>query len=228
MLSLKFGENVTGTIQDGVLTISGTGDMYDFDVIMTPYWDLYDISTVEIKDGVTSVGDAAFFNCSSLTSVTVPASVTSIGEGTFCSCEKLTDVYFAGLTTITEGTYTPRDDSGTSYWIDTFCSFDSDTVTLHYPAGDAACAAYIAQASEVHGADIEFCDITWKQDYGDATPGDINDDGKVDTNDLVRLMKKISENAQESSLDINGDGKVDTNDLIRLMKYLTDNSVEIH
>jgi hypothetical protein len=60
------------------------------------------------------------------------------------------------------------------------------------------------------------------------TPGDINDDGKVDTNDLVRLMKKISENAQETYLDINGDGKVDTNDLIRLMKYLTDNSVEIH
>jgi Ca2+-binding EF-hand superfamily protein len=29
-------------------------------------------------------------------------------------------------------------------------------------------------------------------------------------------------------LDINGDGKVDTNDLIRLMKYLTDPAVEIH
>jgi hypothetical protein len=59
-------------------------------------------------------------------------------------------------------------------------------------------------------------------------PGDINGDGKEDTNDLVRLMKKISENAQNTSLDINGDGKVDTNDLIRLMKYLTDPAVEIH
>jgi hypothetical protein len=60
------------------------------------------------------------------------------------------------------------------------------------------------------------------------TSGDINGDGKVDTNDLVRLMKKISENAQDKNLDINGDGKVDTNDLIRLMKYLTDSTVEIH
>jgi hypothetical protein len=58
--------------------------------------------------------------------------------------------------------------------------------------------------------------------------GDINGDGKVDTNDLVRLMKKISENATESYLDVNGDKKVDTNDLIRLMKYLTDSTVEIH
>jgi uncharacterized protein YjdB/Leucine-rich repeat (LRR) protein len=63
---------------------------------------------------------------------------------------------------------------------------------------------------------------------GTREAGDINEDGKVDTNDLVRLMKKISENAQDTYLDINGDGKVDTNDLIRLMKYLTDNSVEIH
>jgi hypothetical protein len=59
-------------------------------------------------------------------------------------------------------------------------------------------------------------------------PGDINGDGKVDTNDLVRLMKMISENAQHTYLDINGDKKVDTNDLIRLMKYLTDKTVEIH
>jgi hypothetical protein len=59
-------------------------------------------------------------------------------------------------------------------------------------------------------------------------PGDINGDDKVDTNDLVRLMKKISENAQDTYLDINNDGKVDTNDLIRLMKYLTDPAVKIY
>ena len=36
-----------------------------------------------IPDSVTSIGWAAFDNCSGLTSVTIPDSVTSIGDGAF-------------------------------------------------------------------------------------------------------------------------------------------------
>lgn len=47
-------------------------------------------SKVIIGDGVTSVGDYAFYDCSSLTSLTLPESVTSIGDGAFSNCSGLT------------------------------------------------------------------------------------------------------------------------------------------
>jgi hypothetical protein len=45
-----------------------------------------------IPNSVTSIGDYAFYGCSSLTSVTIPNSVTSIGKDSFASCESLTSV----------------------------------------------------------------------------------------------------------------------------------------
>ena len=42
-----------------------------------------------IPDGVTTIGELAFYDCKNLTSVTIPNGVTSIGEGAFweCPCE---------------------------------------------------------------------------------------------------------------------------------------------
>ena len=45
-----------------------------------------------IPNSVTSIGDAAFSNCSSLTSVTIPNRVTSIGGNAFRGCSSLTSV----------------------------------------------------------------------------------------------------------------------------------------
>jgi hypothetical protein len=47
---------------------------------------------VTIGNSVTSIGDSAFSDCTSLTSVTIPNSVTSIGRGAFWSCTSLTSI----------------------------------------------------------------------------------------------------------------------------------------
>ncbi len=88
------GENLTWDLTDGVLTISGTGAMKDYDDnSKSPWYNNHSsITSVTIGTGVTSIGSWAFANCYSLTSVTIPNSVTSIGEVAFHKCSKLTSV----------------------------------------------------------------------------------------------------------------------------------------
>ena len=52
----------------------------------------YSLTSVSIPDSVTAIGDSAFFWCSSLTSVSIPDSVTSIGDSAFSYCDSLTSV----------------------------------------------------------------------------------------------------------------------------------------
>ena len=79
----------------GLLTISGTGDMYDYGgSSYSPFKNYYSssIKSVIIKNGVTSIGNGAFYDCTSLISITIPDSVTSIGEYAFCNCTSLTSI----------------------------------------------------------------------------------------------------------------------------------------
>ena len=50
------------------------------------------LMSVTIPDSVTSIGDSAFSCCTGLTSITIPDSVTSIGEDTFYDCRSLTSI----------------------------------------------------------------------------------------------------------------------------------------
>ena len=45
-----------------------------------------------IPNTVTSIGNAAFYGCVSITSITIPRSVTSIGDYAFCYCSSLTSI----------------------------------------------------------------------------------------------------------------------------------------
>ena len=88
------GSNLTWTLdREGVLTISGSGDMYDYGLSDAPWYGIRSrVKSAVIADGVTSIGYKAFDDCTSLTSVTIPDSVTSIGYKAFDDCTSLTSV----------------------------------------------------------------------------------------------------------------------------------------
>ena len=88
-------DGLTWTLDyDGKLTISGTGAMkdYDYNNNQSPVYMNSSVKKVVIEDGVTSIGNWAFYKCTSLTTITIPDSVTSIGDWAFYKCTSLTTI----------------------------------------------------------------------------------------------------------------------------------------
>lgn len=97
------GANLNWELSDGVLTISGTGAMTDYWYPVyieygvyeanTPWYDdRTDIREIIVKDGVTSIGNNAFLQCSEVISIKLPESLLSIRESAFYNCVNLTEI----------------------------------------------------------------------------------------------------------------------------------------
>ena len=108
------GKNLTWTLNDGVLTISGVGPMTNYNNYNeSPFYGRTDIQSVYINSGVTSIGDHAFNSCNNLVSISVKNTVVRIGMAAFSGCKGLMDISipsnvkyigdsaFSGCTTLT-------------------------------------------------------------------------------------------------------------------------------
>ena len=160
------GTNVTWSLDTstGLLEISGSGDMADYSFSSAP-WHSYcgRIKTVTIGDSVTSIGEYAFYDCSSLESITIPDSVTSIGISAFYECSGLTSITIpdsvtsigdrafhscCSLTSITV------DNNNTAYSSDEYgVLFNKDkTMLIQYPKGNTRSAYTIPDSVTSIGA----------------------------------------------------------------------------
>ncbi len=96
-LSMLRANVITGTCGDNLawsydtdsraLVISGSGDMLDYGSYDSPWSTISgSILSISLPEGLTSIGDRAFYDCESVTSITIPEGVTSIGESAFSGC----------------------------------------------------------------------------------------------------------------------------------------------
>ena len=159
------------------------------------------MTSIEIPNSVTSIGERAFYGCSGLTSITIPNSVTSIGNGAFRNCSSLDTIHIEAITPPTLGT-----DAFTSSPI---CYIPCGTKAA-YEASDWA--QYVSEFVEEGCAPIQMCgdDLYWEyadglltitgtgEMYDYATDIDVpwyDVRGKIETAILPDAMTKIGQNA---------------------------------
>lgn len=100
----KCGDDLTWRVEEEILYISGSGEMWDQDS-----WEgnvlayASDITKVVIDDGVTGIGTYGFYGLTALKDIEIPETVTSIGRGAFVRCDALEEIVLpTGITTISE------------------------------------------------------------------------------------------------------------------------------
>ena len=133
------GSNMTWSLNNaGTLTISGTGNMYDYSGSVDAPWLLYDyaIKKVVINNGVTGISGYAFMYCPLTDGVTIPNSVTTIGVAAFAWTNLPSVVIPGSVKTIGEAAFYDCDnlqyvvinDGVTT--IDTYAFYDCQSLTV--------------------------------------------------------------------------------------------------
>ena len=88
------GENLYWKYEGHTLTISGTGNMYDYNENDMPWLLFRDTTDVVILErGITGIGNNAFNGFVKLGKIELPSTLTSIGANAFAGCRKLYDIY---------------------------------------------------------------------------------------------------------------------------------------
>ena len=236
------GENLTWELAtDGTLTISGNGDMANY-FGNAPWHDVRtEITAVVIEEGVTRIGEDAFFECSNLTSIMIPDSVVSIGDLAFSYCSSLTSVSIPeGVTSIgwlvfaycssLESITIPDSVTNIGWGAFACCTgltkivFEGDapnihslaftkvTATVYYPAGNDTWTEDVMQNFD--GT------LTWDV----CELGDTNVDGTVNYLDAMLIAQYYVGDIDEGKLnegvsDVNGDGTVNYLDAMLVAQF---------
>lgn len=134
------GSLMASLSDDGVLTVTGAGEMADYAQGAVP-WGAQAAARIQkvlVNEGATTVGSHAFSNLPALASVKLPASLVSVGEGAFRESAAVVAVdasACASLTTVGAGAFRFSEDAaakGSSVYLP-----DADKVALIDGSGQA-------------------------------------------------------------------------------------------
>lgn len=176
-------------------------------------------TAVEVPDGVTEIGDFAFYNCGNLQKIMLPASVTKIDWGAFWQC--------SGLETLTvQGNLAKIGESAFSD-----CTKLSAVYTVM--SEDEWSNVQIESGNEL----LEQATIHYNSILEELLLADLDNSGSVDSTDVFYILLGVAQNAvgmdsgwtpaQEKAADIDGSGAVDSTDVFYVLLYIARNSAGI-
>lgn len=106
--------NITAVLEDGVLTLTGSGAMTDYtgSTYQNVPWYGYDIDKVVVSEGITHIGNYTFVYCTA-TEISLPSSLLTIGDYAYYANENLTSVSIsASVTSIGKAAFAYSDTLG--------------------------------------------------------------------------------------------------------------------
>ena len=176
-------------------------------------------TVVEVPDGVTEIGNFAFYNCGNLQKIMLPASVTKIDWGAFWQC--------SGLETLTvQGNLAKIGESAFSD-----CTKLSAVYTVM--SEDEWSNVQIESGNEL----LEQATIHYNSILEELLLADLDNSGSVDSTDVFYILLGVAQSAvgmdsgwtpaQEKAADIDGSGAVDSTDVFYVLLYIARNSAGI-
>ncbi|MGI6264407.1 MAG: leucine-rich repeat protein [Acutalibacteraceae bacterium] len=235
------------TFADGVLTISGEGDMPNFTDGVTP-WQGYGFTKLVIEEGVTSIGNAAFYHADDLQQAVLPDSLTRLGRSAFAQCGMLTDVQIPdGVTVIESGTFRvcqslksiviPDGVTTIEYFAFENCSamesiiipasvtailedmvfVDCDALTIYGYTG-----SYAEEYADKNGIPFAALDAA----DPDPEPGDVDGNGEVTAADALMALQAATGKIElvgvrQAAADVDGNGAVSAADALAILQFAT-------
>lgn len=196
------GDDMYWQLENGVLSISGKGNMYNYTPLDPAPWQQYReyISDVSLK-GMSSIGSYAFYGCAYLAWVTVPKTVTYIGDWAFSGCDNI-------RFNVTENSFSQQ------FAVKNDIPYNIYTVKGSVSGGDTPAASDLMRLKNMIKKPYAASSAESSQD--------INNDGKINITDFIYLLGFIKKNKYDDELSRSVLVSIDN------LRYTANNSNEIN
>jgi len=178
-------ETAKWELKDGVLTVSGSGVIGDFkSETEAPWYDkVMDVKKIVVNEGITRIGDYAFYGCSNAESIEIPNSVESIGlnalsytEGSVTSISNVNAPFQFSVKS--DNKFVKK---GEEFYITVDLKGDFKNVS-------AIQGVLVFDAKRVSANEEDWCDKEWLESIDETNLGYISDPASGVVNNTVRFI----------------------------------------